>query len=280
MGWRLSPLENACPRHGAPRTGQTNPLGKAWSVPASSPAAALPFPPWSSSLPSFHRRFPGSQRTPNPKPLPPGVGGAGSAPAAPARLPGRGELPADVRSSALGSKTGSPRLSGPAGTRPHRALPQSWVTPEGRGVPGEVWQVLVPVSWGFLALAELESHPEGWIPSIPKNSMASHALEEGACKPHPKLALEATPSIPLAPRVTEEGHPCRDPAPRNLREQGAKQESSSRGPAQFPFILAGDCHGNRCHRDDAAQHPTAHRDTGDEATFLGVNRPPAQQEGV
>lgn len=30
---------------------------------------------------------------------------------------------------------------------------QSWVSLEGRDVPGDVWQVLVPVLWGFIGLA-------------------------------------------------------------------------------------------------------------------------------
>lgn len=68
---------------------------------------------------------------------------------------------------------------------PNRALSQSWVSLEGRDVHGDVWQVLVPVLWGFIGLAELEPHPERCIPSIPKNPMAPHALGKEDANPTP-----------------------------------------------------------------------------------------------
>lgn len=232
------PPQNACPLFtGHPGQDKQIPSEQ----PAPSPAAALPFPPWSASLPSSHPRFPSPQRTPNPNPLPPGVGGAGSCPRSSGTASReRGIGARCLELGALGrarGKTGSSRPSGPAGTGPHRALPQSWMSPEGRDVPGDTWQVLVPVSWGFIALAELESHPVGWILSIPWDSTGqiSCSREDGR-KPHPKLAPEATPPIPPAPtgyfqpRVTQEGHPCQDPAPRNCQcsgEQGTKWGNSS-----------------------------------------------------
>lgn len=183
-GGVLVPLENACPQHGT----QKNLLGMAGSVPALLPPpprqllclsllGALPSPP---SIGGF--RAPSAPQTPT------RFLRAWEARAAPAQLPGREELPADVCSSALRrarGKTGSARPSGAAGTRPQPSLVTVLVSLEGRGVPGDVWQVLVPVLWGFIGLAELEPHPERCIPSIPKNPMAPYALGKEDANPTP-----------------------------------------------------------------------------------------------
>lgn len=136
-----SPWVGACPlwKMLVPGTGQTNPPGAAGSVPA-----LLPPPPRQLFCLSFLGALPYplpievSELPAHPKPQTRFLR-AWEARAAPAQLPGRGELPADVRSSAVGragGKTGSPRPSGAAGTGPHRALPQSWMSLEGRDVAG------------------------------------------------------------------------------------------------------------------------------------------------
>lgn len=104
---------------------------------------------------------------------------------------------------------------------------------EGWDVPGDTWQVLVPVLWGFTALDE--PHPMGWIPASLR--IPWHPMPQGRWMETPFQARgmgfpstfpgapEAAPSIPtnFQPKVTQEGHLCRDPAPRNLWEQARHQ---------------------------------------------------------
>lgn len=150
---------------------------------------------------------------------------------------------------------------------PNRALSQSWVSLEGRDVPGDVWQVLVPVLWGFIGLAELEPHPERCIPSIPKSPMAPHALGKEDANPTPSWHPRP-PHQSLS--ISSPGLHRRD-IPAGIQLPAISGSKAPNGKAalgtqlQFPFISASDCHGNRCQRDGAAQHPTPHRDTRDEA---------------
>lgn len=260
------PLENACHQHGT----QKNLLGTAGSVPALLPPpprqllclsllGALPSPP---SIGGF--RAPSAPQTPT------RFLRAWEARAAPAQLPGREELPADVCSSALRrarGKTGSARPSGAAGTRPQPSLVTVLVSLEGRDVPGDVWQVLVPVLWGFIGLAELEPHPERCIPSIPKSPMAPHALGKEDANPtpswHPRPPHQSL-SI-SSPGLHRRDIPAGIQLPAISGSKAPNGKASLGTQLQFPFILAGDCHGNRCQRDGAAQHPTPHRDIRDEA---------------
>lgn len=165
------------------RTGQKNPPEKAGSVPASSsPAAALPFPPWSTSLPSF-QRFPSSQRTPNPNPLPAGVGGAGGCPrSSGTAFPGEGNC-----RQMLGAQLWE-------GLRVKQDLPLELLAPdptEPRHSPGCPRRAGMSLgTWGrcwsqFLAEPECHSRDLSPTPSIPKNSMASHILGKVDASPIP-----------------------------------------------------------------------------------------------